>query len=152
MPSDPRAAYGACASLGVQPAVPFVGTYSSWQTGGAGAGTINPSASSQFGTWPPLTMAGITPVEVALLPTYTNTASVETLPMPTYIYTTGGATSTISAGHGWLDAQDTQGGVTAVAGCVYPDPWNAASGVTLPTAVCTGPPASPMITPPPTIN
>lgn len=130
--------------------MPFVGTYSSWQTGGVGAGTINPSASSQFGVWPPPTLAGITPNEVTLLPMYTNTASVETLPMPTHIITTGGATSTISAGDGWLDTLDTQGGVTAMTGCTYPDPWNAVSGVALPTAACTGLPAAvPLITPPP---
>lgn len=58
--------------------------------------------------------------------------------MPTYTFTTSGATRTISSGDGWLDPQDTQGGVTAVAGCTYPDPWNAASGVALPTAACTG--------------
>ena len=82
-------------------------------------------------------MAGITPTnQVPLMPTYTDTATVETLPMPTYTFTTGKATRTISAGDGWLDAQDTQGGQTAIAGCTYPDPWNAASGVALPTAPC----------------
>ncbi|KAF8514621.1 glycoside hydrolase superfamily [Gautieria morchelliformis] len=152
IPSDPREAYGACASVGVAPTVPFAGTYLPWQTGGSGAGTINPSVSSQF-VWPPATMAGVTPAnQVALLPTYTNTAPVETLPMPTYTFTTGGSTSTITSGNGWLDAQDTQGGVTAVAGCTYPDPWNAVSA-TLPTAACTGPAAAvPLITPAPTRN
>ncbi|CAL1711948.1 unnamed protein product [Somion occarium] len=42
MPTDPREAIGKCASLGVQ-GNPFAGTFESWQTGGAGAGTIAPS-------------------------------------------------------------------------------------------------------------
>ncbi|KAF8589506.1 glycoside hydrolase family 5 protein [Ramaria rubella] len=156
IPTDPREAYGACDSLGVQADEPFLGTYSSWQTGGSGAGTIQAAVSSQFGVWPPPTMAGITPTnQVALLPTYTNTAPIETLPMPTYSFTTNGKTSTISEGNGWVDNQDTLGGVTTVAGCTYPDAWNAASGVALPTAACVGPAAmkrdalEPLITSPP---
>ena len=155
IPTDPREAYGACASLGIQPADPFPGTYSSWQTGGAGAGTIQPSAISQIGVWPPA-IAGITPAnQVALLPTYTDTGAITTLPTPTFMFTADGKTSTISAGNGWVDAHDTEGGVTPVAGCTYPDPWNAATGVAVPVAACTGPAArkreepAPLITPPP---
>jgi len=154
IPTDPREAYGACSSLGVDSGSPFLGTYSSWQTGGAGAGTIAPMLSSEF-PWPPMTMAGVVPSDqVSLLPTYTNTAPIETLSMPTYTFSAQGHVSTVSAGDGWLNPQDTQPGVTAVAGCTYPDPWDA-TDAPLPTAVCTGPAAKrrtafdSVITPPP---
>ncbi|KAF8525997.1 glycoside hydrolase family 5 protein [Hysterangium stoloniferum] len=134
IPTDPREAYGACSSLGVDSGSPFRGTYSAWQTGGAGAGTIAPSLSSEF-PWPPASIAGVE--AVSLLPTYTNTGPIETLPMPTFTFSAQGQVSTVSAGSGWLNPQDTQPGVTPVAGCTYPDPWDA-TDAPLPTAACTG--------------
>ncbi|HEV7736312.1 MAG TPA: hypothetical protein VGO47_02925, partial [Chlamydiales bacterium] len=58
IPKDPREAVGACNAIGVSLNDPFEGTYSSWQTGGAGAGAIDPTISSEF-PWPPTTVAGI---------------------------------------------------------------------------------------------
>lgn len=105
---------------------PFDGTYSSWQTGGAGAGNIDPTVSNSF-PWPPLTVAGIAdPSAVSLLPTYTSTAPIETLPTQTFMFTTNGDIKTVvSAGNGWANPTDTQSGPTTVSGCTYPDPWDA---------------------------
>lgn len=115
MPLDPRSAIGACASLDIT-APPFDGTYSPWQTGGAGAGTISPDVLASFTAWPPTTMSGVVG-EMELVYTYTSTAGVSTLPVDSF----SGATATGSAsggdGDGWADAQDTGLGVTEVAGC-----------------------------------
>ncbi|KAJ6473490.1 glycoside hydrolase [Mycena vulgaris] len=138
MPADPRAATGKCAAVGVT-GTPFAGTFSAWQTGGAGAGTIAASATDAFGVWPPATISNVDVAALTVLPTYTATGSVPTL---TYITpsVTGGAavvTPTVSIGNGWFDAGDTTPGVTAVAGCTYPNAWGALSSPA-PTALCTG--------------
>lgn len=113
MPTDPRSAIGACASLDIT-APPFDGTYSAWQTGGAGAGTISPDVLASFTAWPPTTMSGVDG-EMELVYTYTSTAGVSTLPVDSF---SGAPTSaTKSEGDGWADAQDTGLGVTEVAGC-----------------------------------
>ncbi|KAJ6502951.1 glycoside hydrolase family 5 protein [Mycena vitilis] len=136
IPTDPRSANGVCASLGVSgPA--FDGTFSAWQTGGAGAGTIAAAATAQFGQWPPATLSHVS-VAATLLPSYTATASIMSL---TYITpaASGSAatvTPTVSLGSGWFDAADTASIVTAAAGCTYPDAWSAVSSAV--PAVCTG--------------
>ncbi|KAJ7235008.1 glycoside hydrolase superfamily [Mycena haematopus] len=136
IPADPRSALGTCAALNVS-GPPFVGTFSAWQTGGAGAGTIAPSASAEFGVWPPATISNVAG-PASVLPTYTPTGGVSTL-----VYTTPGtamatASVSVSAGNGWFDAADIALAMTAVAGCAYPDAWDAV-GVAVP-AVCTGVP------------
>ncbi|GJJ08422.1 hypothetical protein Clacol_002638 [Clathrus columnatus] len=132
LPKDPREADGACASLGVVQDAPFVGTYSSWQTGGVGANQIPVSVLADF-PWPPLTLSDITPSNaVTMLPTYTDTGSIKTLPTPTYTFTTKGAVQTVSAGDGWFDPNDTEGAITPIAGCTYPDPWSA-TNIPIPT-------------------
>ncbi|KAJ7495565.1 glycoside hydrolase family 5 protein [Mycena latifolia] len=138
MPSDPRTARGKCAALGIT-GPQFDGTFSAWQTGGTGAGTIAASATAQFGVWPPATISNVDPAALTVLPTYTATGSVATL---TYITpsATGSAASvtpTASIGSGWADMGDTAPGVTAIAGCTYPDAWNALS-LPAPTVLCTG--------------
>ncbi|KAJ7448949.1 glycoside hydrolase family 5 protein [Mycena latifolia] len=138
MPTDPRVAAGKCAAIGVTGAQ-FDGTFSAWQTGGAGAGTIAAAATDEFGTWPPLTISHVDDAALTVMPTYTATGSVPTL---TYITPTDGAatttiTPTATPGNGWFDAQDTALGVTAVAGCMYPNAWSALSSAA-PTALCTG--------------
>jgi len=137
MPKDPREAVGACASAGVtpQPTAIFNGTYSAWQTGGAGAGTIAADQLSSYGLWPPTSMPGIAPT--APLPSYTPTAPIVTLTGPT-----GGPTPV----DGWFDQADQTPFVTTIAGCAptyYLDPWN--PGAALPTCGS----ASPTVTPPP---
>jgi hypothetical protein len=128
MPADPRQAAGRCAALGVT-GTQFDGTYLPWQTGGAGAGTIVPSASAPYAQWPPATINGLeAPAAASLLPTYTSTGTVATLPPPTFT-----ASVTINPGNGWFDAADTASGVTTVQGCSYPNAW-AAEDIAIPAA------------------
>lgn len=154
IPRDPREADGACASLGVAQNAPFVGTYSAWQTGGVGANQLPVSVSVDF-PWPPLTLSDITPSNaVTLLPTYTDTGVIKTLPTPTYVFTTNGAVETVSGGDGWFDPNDTEGAITPISGCTYPDPWSA-TDIPIPTTCVPAIEARrrevhpPKITPPP---
>ncbi|TDL22953.1 glycoside hydrolase [Rickenella mellea] len=128
MPLDPRAATGTCAKLG-NAAPGFSGPYSAWQTGGAGAGTITDSA--QF-PWPPASLNLADPASLAY--TYTQTGAIPTLPPPTL---TGAGASATAGVNGWKDPQDTVGDYVAVAGCTYPDAWDATDAA-LPVAQCTG--------------
>ncbi|KAF8638922.1 hypothetical protein AX17_001835 [Amanita inopinata Kibby_2008] len=133
IPSDPRDAIGKCQSLGSK-SEPFDGTYQPWQTGTPSS--IPASSTSNF-PWPPATVPRAD-VPVSLLPTYTETASVVTLPVPTFT----SVPSSITQGfNGWFNEGDTEGGVTAVAGCSYPDEYDATFSV-IPTAPCTGPTAA----------
>ncbi|KAJ6449848.1 glycoside hydrolase family 5 protein [Mycena sanguinolenta] len=144
MPTDPRDSVGICASLDTK-TVPFNGTFQSWQTGGAGAGTIAASDTASFGAWPPKTLSSVN-VAPTLLPTYTPTASIPSLTWTTPTPTSAGSgsasapTITASVGSGWFDAADTALVMTAVAGCTYPDAWSALSSAV--PAVCTGTPAA----------
>ncbi|KAK6978188.1 glycoside hydrolase family 5 protein [Favolaschia claudopus] len=135
IPTDPRTAVGKCAALGVQGSS-FSGTFSSWQTGGAGAGTIAAAATRSFGQWPPATLSNVDEDAMTLLPTYTPTGAV-----PTLTYTTptpaGSVTGapTVSVGDGWFDKGDTAGYATTVAGCTYPAAWSALD-LPMPTERC----------------
>jgi hypothetical protein len=128
IPTDPRKSVGQCAALG-DSGQSFDGTYSAWQTGGAGAGTISPSFVAQFSQWPPATISNVDDA-ASLLPSYTSTGSIVTLPPPTL---TASATHSVSVGDGWFDTADTASGVTVVQGCSYPNAWSAV-GVSVPTA------------------
>ncbi|KZT18580.1 glycoside hydrolase family 5 protein [Neolentinus lepideus HHB14362 ss-1] len=132
IPTDPREALGTCASLSVSGPV-FNGSFQSWQTGGAGAGTIAATALASFSQYPPPALSGIPdPAGVSLLPVYTSTGSVVTLAMPTF-----SNKITVSEGDGWYDTADGGAAPTAIEGCSYLDPWSAANAP-MPTAVCTG--------------
>lgn len=110
MPTDPRSAVGVCASLGVT-APQFDGTYSAWQTGGSGAGTIDPAVRASFTAWPPTTISNVD--NVAFVPTYTPTGTVSTLPPDSFT----DAPKTLSVGDGWTDDEDSALAMTEVAGC-----------------------------------
>ncbi|KAK0212093.1 glycoside hydrolase family 5 protein [Desarmillaria ectypa] len=127
MPKDPRTAFGRCDAIGGAPNVPFDGTYQSWMTGGAGAGTISATV-----PWPPASLNGAD-AAVTLLPSYTSTGSVSTLSPPTL---TAKATRSADVGNGWYDASDTGAAPTPIAGCTYPNAWDA-NNVAIP-AVCGG--------------
>lgn len=120
MPTDPRRALGTCA-VG---APSFTGRYEPWMTGGAGAGTL----ASTYG-WPPATL---NPDGVAAggLPVYTATGAISTLPVPTF---TNSAGTPIVSGNGWFDSTDTVPAPTPIAGCTYPNPWDA---LTAPIPAC----------------
>jgi len=138
MPTDPREAVGMCASLGLS-GTAFDGTYPQpWMTGGAGAGAIAPSVTAEF-PWLPSSMNADAPV--SLLPTYTPTGTIPTLPPPSLTAT---PTTSVDVGNGWFNQQDTTGAMTPVTGCEYPDAWDAISAAVPP--VCGG---APTITPAP---
>jgi hypothetical protein len=147
IPTDPRNAVGQCAGLG-NAGSPFGGSYSAWATGGAGAGTIAPSFLASFSQWPPATLANANG-PASLLPSYTSTGSIITMPPPALTPT---PTKSVSVGDGWFDAGDTAGGVTTVQGCSYPNAWSAV-GVSVPSQCGGGAgtkrAAEAMMTPPP---
>lgn len=134
MPTDPRSANGVCASLGVAstPAAPLPAT----ATGGAGAGTISDAFRASYTAWPVTSLANVP--NVSVLPLYTATGTLKTMPVPTF--TKPGSTQTIDAGSGWFSPADTALAHVAIAGCTYPNEYSAQIGmVPMPTAVCTGP-------------
>ncbi|KAJ7061463.1 glycoside hydrolase family 5 protein [Mycena amicta] len=136
MPTDPRTTRGKCAAIGVKGSQ-FDGTFSAWQTGGAGAGTIAASATREWGQWPPTALSNAGNI----LPTYAATGTIPTLsfvlPTPSMTGTASAAPGipTASMGNGWADAADTAGAVVPVASCFYPNAWNALS-LPAPTATC----------------
>ncbi|KAF9228587.1 glycoside hydrolase family 5 protein [Gyrodon lividus] len=147
MPKDPRTASGICAdqNLWSPPLQP-------WQTGGEGAGQIAASVSKEY-AWPPATISNAG--AVTLLPSYTPTGTVATLPPPTFTVTSGKSVATANAGNGWQNPSDNAGEMVGIATCSYLDPWIGPSAAP-PSPLCsTGAAAralEPMTTPPPRIS
>ena len=112
MPTDPREADGVCGNSN-----PWAGSLTAAQTGGASS-SIPAAQSSQY-AWPPTTVKNADGA-ASLLPTYTPTGVIPTLPAPTF---TASGTSTISAGNGWANPTDTAGLMVPVSGCTYLSPW-----------------------------
>lgn len=137
IPADPRSAFGSCEENGLTPA-PFNESYAAWATGGV-TSTIPASSTASF-PWPPTTISNAV-IPVSLMPTYTSTAAIITMPAATF---TSAPSSVTASVNGWVDPQDTTLGVTTVAGCNYPDEYNGlfTGTLTTPTAPCTGPTAS----------
>jgi glucan 1,3-beta-glucosidase len=125
MPTDPRQALGVC-----QNAQPWQPPLSAWQTGGAGAGNIDAVQTSSY-TWPPSVISGTPGNPASLLPSYTPTGVVPTLPPPTLT-----ASATASAGNGWANPADTAGLMVPIGTCSYLDPW--VGSAPLPQPLCTG--------------
>ena len=121
MPKDPRQAVGTCAKFGVA-SNPFDGVYQPWMTGGAGAGTIAPSATENIPAWPP-SLTQVPSESAALVPQYTSTGTFSALAAPTFT-TTSGVTPTASVGNGWANPSDAAPAVTPIAGCQYPFAWD----------------------------
>lgn len=119
MPEDPREAVGTCAALGIT-GRDFDGNFQPWQTGGAGAGAIPAASTSQY-PWPPATINGAD-APVTQLPSYTPTGTLVSLSPPTLTVT---STKSVDFGSGWFNTQDTVLAPTAIAGCKYPDSWDA---------------------------
>jgi len=116
IPTDPREAVGKCASIGQAMNAPFNGVFLAWQTGGDPA--AQPTVTSDYDVWPPKTLGSISPA--SWLPTYTPTAPIITLAGPV-------VTNGVNGGDGWYDKQDTTGMMAPIAGCNYPDAYNAAT-------------------------
>ncbi|KAJ3535923.1 hypothetical protein NMY22_g6264 [Coprinellus aureogranulatus] len=114
IPSDPRTAVGKCASLNVATS-PFEGTFPAYRLGQQPSPTVSAEYSAEF-PWPPTSIPNAD-VPVDLLPTYTNTAPVSTLPIPTF---TGAPASATEGLDGWFNNNDLEGAPTPVAGCTYP--------------------------------
>ncbi|KAH9484569.1 putative glucan 1,3-beta-glucosidase D [Psilocybe cubensis] len=131
---DPRSASGLCASIGSQ-TENFNNSYQPWQTGTPSS--IPASSTSSF-PWPPTTISGAG-VSINLLPTYTDTAPIITLPPATF---TAAPSSITAPANGWFNMQDTEGGITTVDGCPYPSEYDGIFSV-VPTAPCTGPVSAP---------
>ncbi|KAJ7506726.1 glycoside hydrolase family 5 protein [Mycena galericulata] len=130
IPQDPREAIGHCASVLGSSQI-FDGTLPASATG-AGPGTIDATQTAQH-VFPPTTLApSFASTTVGLLPTYTATGKVKTLFAPTFT-----AAPTAAVGTGWNNSADTALAYVPVAGCSYPDTWNAINA-SVPTAPCTG--------------
>ena len=127
-----------CESVDYSPST-WVGTFKPWQTGTTSS---IPAISSSDYPWPPTTVSNAI-VPVTLLPTYTDTAPVVTMPVPTF---TSVPTSVTQGFDGWFDKTDTSGGITTVAGCSYPYEYDGIFD-TIPTAPCTGPTGGAAATP-----
>jgi len=134
IPTNPREANGHCSRAGIAQQT-FDGTYLPYQTGGPGAGTVSAAVVASYGAWPPTSIGGV--AQVSLLPTYTPTGPVPTLPTQTYASPTYTLPPGFDGGDGWFNDQDSAGGMTTVAGCTYPNAWDAIAAA-VPTALCTG--------------
>ncbi|KAJ7133535.1 glycoside hydrolase family 5 protein [Mycena epipterygia] len=130
IPKDPREAIGHCASV-LSSSQIFDGTMPASATG-AGPATIDPAQTSLH-AFPPTTLSpSYSGTQVGLLPTYTATGKITTLFAPTFT-----SAPTAAVGDGWNNTADTALAYVAVAGCTYPDTWNAVSAP-VPAATCTG--------------
>ena len=124
MPKDPRKAVGTCGNTS-----PWTPPLQSWMTGGAGADKIPATFSSSF-AWPPTTISHAG--DATLLPTYTQTGPIPTLPGPTFT----SAASTLSVGNGWQNAGDNVGMAVPIPTCSYLDPWVGSAAP--PSPLCSG--------------
>ena len=128
MPTDPRAARGACQRLGggYGSNVPLNRPLAASMTGNSGtASTIAAAQISSYGRWPPTSLVGIPNAE--RLPRYTATGAQPALPTaiptPLSVLTTG-----VASKSGWN---------TAIQGCSYLNPYSGI-GAAVPAAACTG--------------
>lgn len=146
MPKDPREAEGVCGNSN-----PWNPPLRSWQTGGAGAGNIPASVTASL-AWPPPTISNAG--AISLLPSYTSTGAIVTLPGPTFTTSQGStATATVDVGNGWENSGDNAGMNVEVPTCSYLDPWIGPTAAP-PSPLCGGAarryePRRPQITSPP---
>lgn len=141
IPHDPRKASGACQRLpgyyeqsSMAPVSPtWDGLYQPAMTGGFGTASAFPSGDSRY-PWPPTSVQlgdGRTATASQSLPTYTSTGSPIVLPGPTYTISNSQLQTleTISTGEpATITSRPTVAlapAPTFVAGCDYPDPWDA---------------------------
>ena len=82
-----------------------------------------------------------------MLPSYTPTGAIITLPVPTFTSSGSSATVTVNAGNGWANSADNQELFVAIATCNYLDPW--VNPLTSPPSPLCGVLAQPSITPSP---
>jgi glucan 1,3-beta-glucosidase len=130
MPQDPRNATDVCGNSD-----PWNPPLLAWQTGGTGAGNI-PATASAAVAWPPpaISSGGA----IAVLPSYTPTGPLTTLPVPTFT-SSPTSSATIYAGNGWANSADTAGMMVQIPSCSYLDPWVGPT-VAPPSPLCSGAP------------
>lgn len=129
MPKDPRDATGVCGNPN-----PWNPPLQAWQTGGTNAGNI-PATISAALAWPPPVISN--GGAISLLPSYTPTGSLTTLPGPSFTPSPT-ASTTINIGSGWTNKGDTAGMMVQIPSCNYLDPW---VGTTAPPSpLCVGAP------------
>jgi hypothetical protein len=109
-----------CESVGYSPTT-WVGTSQTRQTGTTSS--IPTSSLSEY-PWPPVTVSHAV-VPVSLMPTYTTTAAVITMPFLTFASIPSSATQSFD---GWFDKADTSGGITTVAGCSHSSLYRTSRG------------------------
>ncbi|KAK4703423.1 glucan 1,3-beta-glucosidase, partial [Phenoliferia sp. Uapishka_3] len=131
LPSDPQRALGFCKSNAAVQDKPlreyaWDGKLKPYQTGGVGAGKIDPKQMKKYGTFPPPTLTG--GLVASLLPTYTRTGTPVTLKgVPTQAPIKGDD----------VEMVEEQGWFVPVKGCSYIGPWSGVKAA-VPTAACTG--------------
>jgi len=130
IPKDPREAIGHCASVLGSSQI-FDGTLPASATG-AGPTTVDAAQTSLHAFPPPTLSPSFTGTQLALLPTYTATGKITTLFAPTF-----SSAPTAAVGNGWNNSADTELAYVAVAGCTYPNAWDAVTA-TVPAAPCPG--------------
>ncbi|KAG0152496.1 hypothetical protein CROQUDRAFT_35311 [Cronartium quercuum f. sp. fusiforme G11] len=126
---DARLSSGRCAQMTQQddlpiPTEPWSGTLAPWQTGGSGAGAIDPDQVNAYSVFPPPELNGGPDGSTYLassLPRYLPIGKPVKLSFPTATPAPSSSSDT-----GWYVPQD---------GCNYPDTWNAV-GASVVTPVC----------------
>ncbi|KIM27156.1 glycoside hydrolase family 5 protein [Serendipita vermifera MAFF 305830] len=123
--TDPRTSVGQCQRLGsvVNAFYTNGGALSSAQVGQGVTDAIGGVASLGTHPWPP-TEVGLF-ANAALLPTYTATGPIPTLPVPSQPSGTPAPTATTNYGSGWANPADTELMHVPINGCAYPNAWNA---------------------------
>ncbi|KAF9558121.1 glycoside hydrolase [Agrocybe pediades] len=142
MPTDPRTSLGFCADTGPD----FSGSFEPWMTGAAASATIDPAQRTSY-PYPPASLTGAAAAPTDL-PVYSYGASIITMPMPSF--TNAAGKNVPVKGNGWFNQNDNVPGPTPIAGCSYPDEYNA-NDITVPSGCTSGTTADvfPSITPPP---
>nr|ODN93000.1 glucan 1,3-beta-glucosidase [Cryptococcus depauperatus CBS 7855] len=133
IPKDPREAAGTCEADGAA-MNPFDGNFANpGATGGAGAGHIPASISSEY-PWPPPSFTNVPSASMSKLPQYTQTGTRITMPGPSY--TKPGSSETIDAGNGWFNADaGAHQAYATIADCSYPPEYSAAD-LQIPNSAC----------------
>ncbi|KAF9013054.1 glycoside hydrolase superfamily [Cyathus striatus] len=131
VPKDPRDAIGKCASV-LGSAQIFDGNYPATATGSSISGGIDAAQTSSHAFPPPTISPTFSGNDITLLPTYTATGTIKTLFAPTFT-----SAPSAAVGVGWANSNDRDPAYVPVAGCQYPNAWDAVNA-TLPTSTCTG--------------
>ncbi len=125
--TDPRTSAGQCQRLG-STGNSFYATGGTLSGAKVGAGVVDaiaevPSLSTY--AWPPAAIGLFN--DTSTLPLYPATGPIPTLPVPSQPVATPAPTHTADFGTGWMNSADNGLMHVPIAGCAYPDPWNASN-------------------------